>query len=333
MSPGTRERRPGGGGASSSQMAKTLLPTADDPRDALAEHLNGAFVGALEVFGGGYRRRCFLTVKAAERAASSMLGEVVEMAISVYEAGHTKRSTKTEMAARYQALVEIVADAAPTGVRFCYYRAVSKGIVPKTNNGYVKVQRALMHLRESGIVPWEHITDSSRWMRKPHTWGDVEEMLADAAVGYRRALWRDADARVEVWCESESVAGVIWPVADEWDVPLFPIKGQTSAAFAHAAAMQYRSDDRPVIIYYVGDRDPAGLEIEANLAHKLRRYSARTDMFVQRLACTPEQVAELALIGHPPKKRTWRHPTLGRQPFTGQAYEWKPSTPRSCGSS
>ena len=84
----------------------------------------------------------------------------------------------------------------------------------------------------------------------------------------------DADARVEVWCESESVAGVIWPVADEWDVPLFPIKGQTSASFAHAAAMTYRDDPRPVIIYYVGDHDPAGLEIEANLAHKLRGTQA-----------------------------------------------------------
>lgn len=74
MTPGTRERRPGGGGASSSQMAPSLLPTADDPRDALAEHLNGAFVVVVEVTGGKYRRRCFLTVKAAERAARNATG-------------------------------------------------------------------------------------------------------------------------------------------------------------------------------------------------------------------------------------------------------------------
>ncbi len=208
---------------------------------------------------------------------------------AVYEAGHIKRkrSTKAEMAARYQALIQIVAAAAPTGVRFCYYRAVSQGIVPKTNNGYVLVQRALMHLRETGIIPWTSITDSSRWMRKPETWDSVEEMLADAASSYRRALWHDADARVEVWCESESVAGVIWPVTNEWDVPLYPMKGQTSASFAHSAAMTYRHDHRPVIIYYVGDLDPAGLEIEANLADKLGKYSGRGDMTIQRLACTP----------------------------------------------
>jgi hypothetical protein len=241
----------------------------------------------------------------------------------VYEAGHTKRkrSTKTELAARYEALSEIVAAAAPTGVRFCYYRAVSQGIVPKTNNGYVLVQRALMHLRETGAIPWASITDSSRWMRKPETWNSVEDLLADAASSYRRALWSDANALVEVWCESESVAGVIWPVTSEWDVPLYPIKGQTSASFAYSAAMTYRHDDRPVIIYYVGDHDPAGLEIEANLAHKLREYSEHDGITFQRLACTPEQVAELALIGYPPKKDTWRHPTLGAQPFIGEAVE------------
>ena len=83
---------------------------------------------------------------------------------AVYEAGHLKRrrSTKAEMEARYEALIRIVADAAPTGVRFCYYRAVSQRIVPKTDNGYAMVQRALMHLRDTGIIPWEYITDSSR---------------------------------------------------------------------------------------------------------------------------------------------------------------------------
>jgi hypothetical protein len=77
-----------------------------------------------------------------------------------------------------------------------------------------------MHLRETGVISWESITDSSRWMRRPDTWNGVEGLLRDLSSSYRRPLWDDADARVEVWCESESVAGIIWPVTDEWDVPL-----------------------------------------------------------------------------------------------------------------
>ena len=104
-------------------------------------------------------------------------------------------------------------------------------------------------------------------------------------------------------------------------MPLFPMKGQTSASFAHSAAMAYRNDPRPVIIYYVGDYDPAGLEIEANLADKLQAYSGRDDMTIQRLACTRDQIAELALIGGPPKKDTWRIRRTVAQPFQGEAVE------------
>lgn len=232
------------------------------------------------------------------------------------------RPTSDELQSRRQALVQIVADAAPTGVRFVYYRAVSKGLFPKTQNGYERVQRDLMQLREQGAIPWTHIVDSSRWMRKPTTWGSVEEMLADTAASYRRDLWRTADTRVEVWCESESVAGVIGSETFAWDVPLFPIKGQTSASFAHAAAMEYRADPRPVVIYYVGDLDPAGVEIEQSLAKKLRDFSGRRDVQVTRLACTPEQVQTLQLVGTKPKKNTYFDATTGaRRPWSGLAVE------------
>ena len=246
------------------------------------------------------------------------------VADTVYGAGSVRRyrPTTDELQSRRQALVEIVADAAPTGVRFVYYRAVSKGLFPKTQNGYERVQRDLMLLRESGAIPWTHIVDSSRWMRKPTTWGSVEEMLADASASYRRDLWRNADTRVEVWCESESVAGVIGSETFTWDVPLFPIKGQTSASFAHAAAMEYRADPRPVVIYYVGDLDPAGVEIELTLAKKLRDFSGRPDVQVIRLACTSEQVQTLQLVGTNPKKNTYFDAATGtRRSWAGQAVE------------
>jgi hypothetical protein len=198
---------------------------------------------------------------------------------------------------------------------------VPRKIVTKSDSGYSKVQRALVHLRKVGRIPYASITDSSRWMRKPTTWNSAEEALADLTSGYRRSLWQRADSCVEVWCESESVAGVLWPVTNKWDVPLYPMKGQTSIPFAYGAAMQYRNEPRRVIIYYVGDYDPAGLEIEAQLAHKLREYSERHDIILERLACTGVDAAALQHLGTTPKKKTWNHPTLGKQPFRGKAVE------------
>lgn len=221
------------------------------------------------------------------------------------------------MEARYDALYAIVKASQPTGVRFVYYRATVEGIVPKTDSGYVKVQRAILEMRRLGIIPWPWIVDSNRWMRKPTTWTSVDEFLANGAATFRKNIWAESDVAVEVWCESESVAGVLYPTTAEWDVPLYPIKGQTSDSFAYGAAQNYKRDPRQLVIFYVGDHDPAGYEIETNLNAKLIEHSGRTDIEFTRLACDADDVARLGLTGTPPKKTTWR------DALTGESNIWE----------
>jgi hypothetical protein len=70
MSPEARRGRPGQE-TPSIKIAKTsLLPGADNPLDDIAAHVDGAFVLVVRVTGGRYRRRCFLSVASAEKAAS-----------------------------------------------------------------------------------------------------------------------------------------------------------------------------------------------------------------------------------------------------------------------
>jgi hypothetical protein len=226
------------------------------------------------------------------------------------------------MQARLTAVYDIVAENQPTGIRFTYYTATTLGIVPKTDNGYTKIQRAVLDLRRRGLLPWEWVVDTNRWMRKPDSWGSVEEVLADAAASYRKALWRDSPTAVEVWCESESVAGVLYPVTAKWDVPLYPIKGQTSDSFAYGATQNYRNDPRELVIYYVGDHDPAGYEIETNLHAKLIEHSGRDDIEFTRLACDADDVDRLNLPGTPPKKTSYVDAMTGqRVPWHGPAVE------------
>ncbi|NJD65944.1 MAG: hypothetical protein FIB00_12000 [Chloroflexi bacterium] len=233
-----------------------------------------------------------------------------------------KRATPEEMAARHDRIYEIVRANLPTGIRFTYYTAAARGLVEKRDTGYVKVQRAILEMRRSGRIPWPWIVDTNRWMRKPRTWGSVEELLEETARTYRRALWRNAPVLLEVWCESESVAGVLYPVTSKWDVPLYPIKGQTSDSFAYSAAQNYKGDPRRLTILYVGDHDPAGYEIETNLHAKLMEHSGRRDIAFARLACTAEDVATLGLTGTPPKKHDYIDALTGeRVPWSGPAIE------------
>lgn len=57
----------GEGRRSAGRPINTIAADAD--ADAIAAHVDGTFVVVVKVTGGKYRRRCFLTVKAAQAAA------------------------------------------------------------------------------------------------------------------------------------------------------------------------------------------------------------------------------------------------------------------------
>jgi hypothetical protein len=65
--PSDKERsRPG------DKAARSTVPNSLDildPRDDIARHIGGTFVVVVETPAGKYRRRCFLSVRAAEAAA------------------------------------------------------------------------------------------------------------------------------------------------------------------------------------------------------------------------------------------------------------------------
>jgi hypothetical protein len=57
-------------------------------------------------------------------------------------------------------------------------------------------------------------------------------------------------------------------VADEWDVPLMVTRGDPSMSFLYSAAeaIRERSENgQRTHIYYLGDRDPSGLDIDRSV--------------------------------------------------------------------
>lgn len=134
----------------------------------------------------------------------------------VYQASHIKRlrATRAEVATRREALFAIVADQQPMTVRQVFYQATVRGVVEKTETGYNKVQTDLVLMRRSGELPYAWLADATRWMRKPATFAGIEEALKDCANFYRKALWRDANAYVEIWLEKDALAGVVYPITD-----------------------------------------------------------------------------------------------------------------------
>jgi hypothetical protein len=189
-------------------------------------------------------------------------------------------------------------------VRQVFYQHVKAGLIDKSERDYQKVVvRLLTKLRVDGELPWEWIADSTRWMRKPTTYDDIEDALRDTAATYRRALWRDHDAYVEVWLEKEALAGVLLAVTAEWDVPLMVTRGFASLSYLHSAAETIARTNKPTYLYYFGDYDPSGVEIDRNIERRLREFVAPLDFLIhfERVAITPQQIIEYALPTRPTK--------------------------------
>jgi hypothetical protein len=128
----------------------------------------------------------------------------------------------------------------------------------------------------------------------------MEQALRRTAESYRRAIWDDQPAYVEVWCEKEALAGVIIEETAPYDVPLMVTRGYGSITYLHSAAHAYSwlSDEKPVF----GDHDPSGLDIERNVERRLREFSRHPDLHFKRIAVTRHQIVDLRLQTRPTKQ-------------------------------
>jgi len=192
----------------------------------------------------------------------------------------------------------------PQSVRHVFYRLVGLGLIPKEQAGYRTVQSQLLKLREDGVVPWGWVSDGTRWRKHRLTFNDQAEAVRHAADTYRRDLWSRTPAYVEVWCESDSIAGVLVPEVDRYDVPLMTSRGFSSRTYLYRAAQEIKIEDRPAYLYYVGDWDPSGKIIPEKIEETLRRFAPNAEIHFERLLVTPEQISEWDLPTKPAKKTT-----------------------------
>jgi hypothetical protein len=207
-----------------------------------------------------------------------------------------RRATRGEMEERAAFLIEYAARHGPVTVRQIYYRAEVEGVagIDKTEAGYEKVQRQVLELRRAGRLPYHDIADLTRWMRKPRTYDGVEAALRDTAQLYRKALWADAETHIEVWCEKDALAGVIYPVTAEFDVPLMVSRGFASETFCFEAIVAREGDPRRYDVWYLGDLDRSGSDAARSLKEKLGRFAAErgVDVGFVHLAIEESDVAE-----------------------------------------
>ena len=139
----------------------------------------------------------------------------------------------------------------------------------------------------------------------------MDGLIERIPYDYSLDLLADHEWSIQVWLEKEALAGVIWPMCQEWDVPLYCARGYASLSFLHEAAKDLERKNRGARIFHFGDYDPSGQDAILTVQRDLIRLApetAKLGLEFVIVAVTPEQIAELALPTRPTKKsdtRAW----------------------------
>ena len=193
----------------------------------------------------------------------------------------------------------------PMTVRQVFYQLVSRGLIEKTEAEYNRtVCRSLARLRRTHVIPYDWIADNNRRMCKPITYDSAEDALQNCQQTYRRALWNDQDCYVQVWLEKEALSGVLIDITEKVGRATNGDAGglSRSISFLHSASEVIAAQDRPVYLYYFGDHDPSGVDIDRFTEKKILSDAPDCDLTFNRIAVLREQIKELQLPTRPTKR-------------------------------
>jgi hypothetical protein len=245
---------------------------------------------------------------------------------TAYEACSIRRPRRTKKAVQIvrSAIEAILKADHPQTVRQVFYQLVARGVIEKTEAEYQStVIRLLTELRLGGDVPWAWITDESRRTRQTRTFNNAADALRHTCRFYRQSALAASDVYIEIWSEKEALAGIIWDVASEYDVPVVVSKGLPSLTQVYDSYLSIRraaGAGKDSYLYQFGDHDPTGCLIPKSLEKRLYEFCDKNDCpdpTVERIALTEEQIEQYRLPMRPTKIKGNKH----AKDFVGDSVE------------
>jgi DNA topoisomerase VI subunit A len=243
----------------------------------------------------------------------------------------TKRRTKASIATIRNIIIEVIEEDPPMTVRQVFYQLVGRGAIEKSEAQYQgTVIRLMTEMRLSGDLPYDWVVDESRRVRITQTFDNVADAIEQTAQFYRRSALAQSDDYLEIWVEKDALAGSLWDVTSDYDVPLMVSRGMPSLTFLHgsAQAIQHAAEHgKRSFIYQFGDHDPSGVLIPQTIERRLIEMCEKLDCpppSVKRVALTEAQIKKHKLPTRPTKREGNRH----AHDFIGRSVELDALPPR-----
>lgn len=193
-------------------------------------------------------------------------------------------------------------------LRQLFYQFVSRSFLPNTVGSYTNLRTCIRNARMAGVLDWERIVDRTRPVLKLSHWDSPAEGVRAMAQQFRLDKWEGEECRPEIWIEKDALLGVVEPIREEYDAPLFSCRGypSTTALWNAVQRMEaWESEDQNTIVFHFGDHDPSGVDITRDIRDRLAEFGVRTE--VVRVALTSEQITNYKLPPNPAKRSDTRH--------------------------
>jgi len=218
-------------------------------------------------------------------------------------------------------------------LRTLFYYLYSKQLIPNTQSAYKQLSRKLVKARKQGRYSWDFLEDKTRVVlgglddsrfdddeldrfqkRLEETLENLslEKMLEETfdylMPWFRVGIWAEQPKAVEIWIEKEALASTIQAWCEGLGIPIRVNRGYSSWTFIYhnvGALKNHLTNHDEVTVYYLGDLDPSGVDIQRFLEEALEYFGIDfTKVELKRLAVTPEQVETYNLPPRPEDAET-----------------------------
>lgn len=202
-------------------------------------------------------------------------------------------------------ILEDNSDIAPLTLRQIFYMLVSGYEFDKTEKSYKRLCETMNKARRAQWISMDDIRDDGLRREDPESWKDENQIISTfKSYADRFRLQRQADQpeHLIVWCEAGGMLPQLANYCDEYGVPVMSSGGFDSVTTKHNFAQEAAEHDT-VRILHIGDHDPSGVHMYSSLDEDLSAFVDYYggDIYVDRIAVTPDQVDELNLPTAPPK--------------------------------
>jgi hypothetical protein len=177
-------------------------------------------------------------------------------------------------------------------LRQLYYQLVSKDLIENSQRSYSRLGDVVSDARLAGLLDWDMIVDRGRGTRANTHWRSPSEIVRACANSFRIDKWADQPCHIEVMVEKQALEGVIIPTCRKLDVNFTANKGYSSQSFMYRKGQSLKwlaEDGKDIIILYLGDHDPSGLDMDRDVLERLRLFSG-AHLGLTRLALLNAQI-------------------------------------------